>query len=85
MRGINDDEVTDFVQFTADRKVDVRFIEYMPFTGNEWNDNKMVPFSEMLTTIKDKFSNVTALSNKPNDTSKVSMNMIENNNTESII
>lgn len=76
IRGLNDDEIMDFVQFTADRKVDVRFIEYMPFTGNEWNNHKMVPFSEMLINIKNHFSNVTALSNKPNDTSKVSMNLI---------
>ncbi|CAG8654929.1 3709_t:CDS:2, partial [Paraglomus occultum] len=31
MRGINDQEVADFVEFTRDRSVDVRFIEYMPF------------------------------------------------------
>ncbi|NXB01309.1 MOCS1 protein, partial [Cnemophilus loriae] len=33
MRGFNDDEVLDFVDFTKDLPLDVRFIEYMPFDG----------------------------------------------------
>ncbi|NXO16302.1 MOCS1 protein, partial [Oriolus oriolus] len=33
MRGFNEDEVLDFVDFTKDLPVDVRFIEYMPFDG----------------------------------------------------
>jgi len=33
MRGTNDKEVLDFVEFTRNKKVDVRFIEYMPFGG----------------------------------------------------
>lgn len=33
MKGLNDDELLDFVEFTRERPVDVRFIEYMPFDG----------------------------------------------------
>ena len=33
MRGINDDEVADFVRLTLTQPIDVRFIEYMPFDG----------------------------------------------------
>jgi cyclic pyranopterin phosphate synthase len=42
MRGVNDDEIPDFVAMTRDRPVNVRFIEYMPFDGNVWKDTKMV-------------------------------------------
>jgi GTP 3',8-cyclase len=42
MRGVNDDEVGDFVELTRDRPINVRFIEYMPFDGNVWSDRKMV-------------------------------------------
>ena len=42
MRGVNDDEVHDFVAMTRDRPINVRFIEYMPFDGNVWSDSKMV-------------------------------------------
>jgi molybdenum cofactor biosynthesis enzyme MoaA len=34
MKGINDDEILDFVEFTKDKDVYIRFIEYMPFDGN---------------------------------------------------
>ncbi|XP_041979827.1 GTP 3',8-cyclase, mitochondrial isoform X2 [Aricia agestis] len=43
MKGFNDDEVGDFVEFTREREVEVRFIEFMPFAGNEWAAARMVP------------------------------------------
>lgn len=70
MRGFNDDEVLDFVEFTKDRNVDVRFIEYMPFTGNKWETQKMIPYSEMKSMILSKYPDFRPLPNKPNDTSK---------------
>ena len=33
MKGVNDKELGDFVEWTKDKNVDVRFIEYMPFDG----------------------------------------------------
>ncbi|XP_034936164.1 molybdenum cofactor biosynthesis protein 1 isoform X2 [Chelonus insularis] len=70
MRGYNDDEVIDFIEFTKDRPVDVRFIEYMPFYGNKWEDNKMVSFKEMMKMITKRFPNFQELKNPPNSTSK---------------
>lgn len=35
MRGLNEDELLDFVVLTEGLPLDVRFIEYMPFDG-EW-------------------------------------------------
>lgn len=70
MRGRNDDEIIDFIDFTRDRPIDVRFIEYMPFQGNEWKENKMVPFEEMKAIIREKYPDFRALRNQPNDTSK---------------
>ena len=55
MRGLNDDEITSFVKWTQDKPVDVRFIEYMPFDGNKWNDKKMVPYQEMIQVIQKEF------------------------------
>lgn len=31
MKGFNDDELLDFVEFVKDRPIEVRFIEFMPF------------------------------------------------------
>lgn len=44
MNGFNDNEICDFVALTRDKNVDVRFIEYMPFTGNRWDTEKMITF-----------------------------------------
>lgn len=37
MRGLNEDELLDFVALTEGLPLDVRFIEYMPFDGIEEN------------------------------------------------
>ncbi|XP_047103912.1 molybdenum cofactor biosynthesis protein moc-5-like [Schistocerca piceifrons] len=70
MRGFNEDEVCSFVELTKEKNVDVRFIEYMPFSGNKWNDGKMVSFNEMLQIIRKQWPNFDPLPNGPNDTSK---------------
>lgn len=61
MRNVNEDEINDFVQLTKYSLIDVRFIEYMPFDGNQWKNDKMVPMSEMLSKIRGTFSNLQAL------------------------
>lgn len=71
MRDFNDDELVNFVELTEKKPIDLRFIEYMPFSGNEWKTNKMVPFSEMKTIIRKKYPQFQKLEDKPNDTSKV--------------
>ncbi|CAH3152829.1 unnamed protein product [Pocillopora meandrina] len=70
MRGLNEDEVCNFVEMTQNKVIDVRFIEYMPFDGNKWNFKKFVPFSEMLESISQRWPNVEKVSDHPNDTSK---------------
>lgn len=70
MKNFNEDEICDFVEWTKDRDVDIRFIEYMPFNGNRWNTEKLLPFQDMLNSIKEKYPNLETLSNGPNDTSK---------------
>jgi len=34
MKGFNDDEIFDFIEFTKDKNIYLRFIEYMPFDDN---------------------------------------------------
>ncbi|GAU91142.1 hypothetical protein RvY_03456 [Ramazzottius varieornatus] len=69
-RGVNEEEMVDFVRWTQNKAVDVRFIEYMPFADNKWNDKKIVPYVEMLDIIKRKYSKLERLPDKANDTSK---------------
>lgn len=36
MKGVNDDELEAFIRWTRNLPIHVRFIEFMPFTGNRW-------------------------------------------------
>lgn len=52
MRGLNDDEIVNFVELTRDLDIDVRFIEYMPFDGNKWNLNKFLSYVDAVSLIR---------------------------------
>ncbi|EOO02755.1 putative molybdenum cofactor biosynthesis protein 1 b protein [Phaeoacremonium minimum UCRPA7] len=70
MRGINDREIIDFVEMTREKNVEVRFIEYMPFDGNKWNQGKMFTYQEMLDRIREKYPTLEKVRDHKNDTSK---------------
>lgn len=70
MRGVNDREVLDFVDMTRDNNVEVRFIEYMPFDGNKWSQGKMLSYSEMLDSIRERYPSLCKVQDHKNDTSK---------------
>ncbi|KAK8962818.1 hypothetical protein KSP40_PGU003435 [Platanthera guangdongensis] len=70
MRGINDDEICDFVELTRKREINIRFIEFMPFDGNVWNIKKLVPYTEILDKVKQRFEGVRRLKDHPTDTAK---------------
>lgn len=44
MNDFNENEICEFVEMTKEKNIDVRFIEYMPFTGNKWETEKMITF-----------------------------------------
>ena len=56
MRGINENEILDFIEWTKNKAVHVRFIEFMPFNGNQWNDKKVFSFAEILEVAESKYS-----------------------------
>jgi cyclic pyranopterin phosphate synthase len=55
MAGFNDDEVMDFADFANNNKVNVRFIEYMPFKDNGWTKDKVITFSSLRSLIETKY------------------------------
>jgi cyclic pyranopterin phosphate synthase len=69
MKGLNDNELLDFVEWTKDQAVHVRFIEFMPFTGNRWTSNKVFTMQQMLEVIQEKYE-ITRLQDEKHDTSK---------------
>lgn len=51
MRGINDDEVLDFLRFGQENGVTVRFIEFMPLDAqSEWSNERVITAKEILET-----------------------------------
>eukprot|EP00124_Ichthyophonus_hoferi_P001611 Ihof_evm11s88 gene=Ihof_evmTU11s88 len=67
-KGINDDEIIDFVAMSIEKPLEVRFIEYMPFDGNKWNYKSMVSYQDMLSIIKEKYPSITPLPVAVHDT-----------------
>ncbi|MEX0680320.1 MAG: GTP 3',8-cyclase MoaA [Balneolales bacterium] len=55
LKGQNDDEIVDFIRWTEDTPVHVRFIEFMPFQGNEWDNSKLVSYFEVLDAVKKEY------------------------------
>jgi len=69
MKGLNDNEINDFIEWTKDTNVHVRFIEFMPFDSNRWTSNKVFTLQEMLKVIEQKYI-VLPLLNDVHDTAK---------------
>lgn len=71
MRRINFDELCNFVEMTRDKAIDYRFIEFMPFSKNDWNEKQLVPYKEAVQEIIKSYPNFGPCDNGPNSTSKV--------------
>ncbi|MBS1750238.1 MAG: GTP 3',8-cyclase MoaA [Bacteroidetes bacterium] len=69
IKGTNEDEIPDFIEWTKQQPVDVRFIEFMPFDGNRWSNEKVFSHSEMLKLIAAKYEYI-SLQNEKHDTAK---------------
>jgi GTP 3',8-cyclase len=69
MKGINDTEINEFVEWTKYTPIHIRFIEFMPFKGNQWMDNKVFTWQDILGTIEHKY-NWIKLADEPNVTTK---------------
>lgn len=69
VKGVNDTEINDFIVWTREVPVHIRFIEFMPFDGNRWNSDKLLTWNEMLSVISSQYR-ISPLENDPHDTSK---------------
>lgn len=69
MNGLNVNEINDFIEWTKDTPVHVRFIEFMPFSGNRWTSNKLFTMQQILEVINEKYSFI-RLKDEKHDTAK---------------
>ena len=69
MKGMNDGEINDFIEWTKDTPIQIRFIEFMPFSGNRWTSNKVFTWQEILEVVQTKYP-IVRLEDEINDTAK---------------
>lgn len=72
MRGVNDDEIIDFIEWSRNEKIEIRFIEFMPFDGNSWNKEQTVSYREILDVAISQYVDKEILKarDNPNDTTR---------------
>ncbi len=72
IKDINDNEIIDFIRLTKDKNIQVRFIEFMPFSGNKWDKSKLVSYAEVMDVLQTEFAfgEIERLTDAPNDTAK---------------
>lgn len=69
IKGVNDNEILDFVALTKELPLHIRFIEFMPFENNQWQDNRLVPFDYIVGQVKSTYD-VIKLPDEANATTK---------------
>ncbi len=69
MKGVNDDEINDFIFLTKNKPIHIRFIEFMPFDGNKWNSNKVVTLAEILEKVSSEYE-IVPLERSQHETAK---------------
>jgi molybdenum cofactor biosynthesis protein A len=72
IKSFNDNEILDFIAVTKNKNIQIRFIEFMPFSGNQWDRSKLVSYAEIMEAIQSeyKLSEIERLEDAPNDTAK---------------
>jgi molybdenum cofactor biosynthesis protein A len=67
MAGRNDDELGAFAALASERPIDVRFIEYMPFDGNAWQSDTVVPLERIVSELRRAYPAMEKLPTPKND------------------
>jgi cyclic pyranopterin phosphate synthase len=62
MRGVNDDELGDLIEYAGRVGAEVRFIEYMDVGGaTHWSLERVVPRQEMLARLAERYGSITPI------------------------
>ncbi len=69
LNGIIEKELLGFVKITEKLPLHVRFIEFMPFTGNHWKSDKVITARQMLELVQMEYDTVKLVDEK-HDTAK---------------
>jgi molybdenum cofactor biosynthesis protein A len=72
IKSFNDNEILDFIAVTKHKNIQVRFIEFMPFSGNQWDKSKLVSYAEIMEFIQSQYQpdEIERLQDAAHDTAK---------------
>ncbi|MFW9930600.1 MAG: GTP 3',8-cyclase MoaA [Candidatus Thorarchaeota archaeon] len=71
LKGFNDNEIIDFVNFAIRNDLTVRFIEFMPFNGNNWLQSSFISSAEIKKLIEKKYALIAEPLQNSSQTSRV--------------
>lgn len=69
IKNVNEGEILDFISWTKNEPVHVRFIEFMPFTGNKWKSESVFTCQQILEIANTHFD-VLPLEKEKHETAK---------------
>lgn len=69
LKDVNHAEIPAFVEMTKNANLHVRFIEFMPFSGNGWDKQQVFSSEEILSLVGNHFK-FERLNDRPNDTAR---------------
>ncbi len=69
LKDLNHKEIPRFIAWTKDHPLHVRFIEYMPFTGNGWSHLQVFPAGELLKLVA-RHTPFEKIGDDPHDTAR---------------
>jgi cyclic pyranopterin phosphate synthase len=62
LRGLNEDELSDLIEFGCEKDAEVRFIEYMDVGGaTDWSPEKVFSRAEMLASLEKRYARIEPL------------------------
>ncbi len=66
MRGVNDDEICDLIEFGKQYDAEVRFIEYMDVGGaTRWSPEVVVTRDQIIATLRRRYGNIASATSDP--------------------
>jgi len=72
IKNLNEHEIPDFIEWSYAKNIHIRFIEFMPFDGNNWNWDKKVSYKEIMKIASTHFgaSQIEKIQDHKNDTAR---------------
>jgi cyclic pyranopterin phosphate synthase len=71
MRGFNEDEIADFLDLARKLPIEVRFLEFMPFDGNSWCEDRLVSLAEVFSSMRAAEENLRPVPTSSSNTAKL--------------